>query len=150
MNGVDPCTWLVDVLQRVSVHPAKRAAELTPHLWRKYVTNNPMRSDLGTGQIGQAARARGSPGGIWLRCRKDGSCRSLFLFRLSVLTACTACAPELSGDGIPGSTEKEHVTEWPLTFGHPLRSGEVKKRGDDAISEHCHVKSGFFGALAHA
>ena len=115
INGIDPCTWPVDVLQRVSVHPANRAAELTPHLWRKYVTSNPMRSDPGTGQVAQPARARGSPGGIWLRCRKAGSCRSISPFRLSVLTACNACAPELSGNGIPGSTEKEHVAEWPLT-----------------------------------
>ena len=70
LHGVDPCTWLVDVLQRVSVHPAKRVAELTPRLWRKHFAGNPMRSDLGTGQIVQAARARGSPGRMSRRRRR--------------------------------------------------------------------------------
>ena len=60
LHGIDPHTWLTDVLQRMSVHPAARAGELTPRLWRRHFADNPMRSDLGTGRIDQAARA--SPG----------------------------------------------------------------------------------------
>lgn len=32
LHGVDAYTYLVDVLQRISEHPASRAAELTPRL----------------------------------------------------------------------------------------------------------------------
>jgi hypothetical protein len=34
LHGVDPYTYLVDVLQRVGVLPAARVAELTPRLWK--------------------------------------------------------------------------------------------------------------------
>lgn len=46
LHGVDPYTYLVDVLQRIAVHPASRVAELTPRLWKQHFANNPMRSDL--------------------------------------------------------------------------------------------------------
>lgn len=46
LHGVDPCTYLVDVLQRVSLHPASRVAELTPRLWKTLFADNPLRSDL--------------------------------------------------------------------------------------------------------
>jgi transposase len=36
LHGVDPCTYLADVLQRVPLHPASSAAELTPRLWKQY------------------------------------------------------------------------------------------------------------------
>ena len=40
----DPFT---DVLQRISVHPAKRAIELTPRRWKSLFADAPLRSDLG-------------------------------------------------------------------------------------------------------
>ncbi len=46
LHGVDPYTYLVDVLQRVGEHPASRVAELTPRLWKQLFAANPMRSDL--------------------------------------------------------------------------------------------------------
>jgi len=44
LHGIDPYTCLVDVLQRVSEHPASRVAELTP-LW-KQLAAIPLRSDI--------------------------------------------------------------------------------------------------------
>jgi len=46
LHGVDPYTYLVDVLQRVSMHPASRVADLTPRLWKQLFADNPLRSDL--------------------------------------------------------------------------------------------------------
>jgi len=46
LHGVDPYTYLVDVLQRVSLHPASRVAELTPRLWKQLFADKPLRSDL--------------------------------------------------------------------------------------------------------
>ena len=46
LHGVDPYTYLVDVLQRVGQHPAARVAELTPRLWKQHFADNPLRSDL--------------------------------------------------------------------------------------------------------
>jgi transposase len=46
LHGVDPYTYLVDVLQRVSLHPASRVAELTPRHWKPLFAGNPLRSDL--------------------------------------------------------------------------------------------------------
>lgn len=46
LQGVDPYTYLVDVLQRVSVHPASEVASLTPRLWKDKFAQAPMRSDL--------------------------------------------------------------------------------------------------------
>lgn len=46
LHGVDPYTYLVDVLQRVGVHPASRVAELTPRLWKDHFADNPLRSDI--------------------------------------------------------------------------------------------------------
>ncbi|MGH8845820.1 MAG: IS66 family transposase, partial [Polaromonas sp.] len=36
LHGIDPYTYLVDVLQRVGQHPAARVAELTPRLWKQH------------------------------------------------------------------------------------------------------------------
>ena len=47
LHEVDPYTYLVDVLQRISVHPANRAIELTPRMWKSLFAHAPMRSDLG-------------------------------------------------------------------------------------------------------
>ncbi|MDM9654099.1 IS66 family transposase [Pseudomonas wenzhouensis] len=46
LHGIDPYTYLVDVLQRVGQHPAARVAELTPRLWKQHFASNPLRSDL--------------------------------------------------------------------------------------------------------
>jgi len=46
LHGIDPYTYLVDVLQRVSGHPAARVAELTPRLWKQHFAAAPLRSDL--------------------------------------------------------------------------------------------------------
>lgn len=46
LHGIDPYTYLVDVLQRVGQHPAARVAELTPRLWKRHFASNPLRSDL--------------------------------------------------------------------------------------------------------
>lgn len=44
LHGIDPYTYLVDVLQRVGQHPASRVAELTPRLWKQLFAANPLRS----------------------------------------------------------------------------------------------------------
>jgi transposase len=46
LHGIDPYTYLVDVLQRVGEHPASRVAELTPRLWKQQFAANPLRSDI--------------------------------------------------------------------------------------------------------
>ena len=46
LQAVDPYTYLVDVLQRVTTHPAGRVEELTPRLWKERFADKPMRSDL--------------------------------------------------------------------------------------------------------
>jgi transposase len=45
-HGVDPYTYLVDVLQRISLHPAREVEQLTPRCWKERFAANPMRSDL--------------------------------------------------------------------------------------------------------
>ena len=47
LHAVDSYTYLVDVLQRISVHPAKRAIELTPRMWKSRFADAPLHSDLG-------------------------------------------------------------------------------------------------------
>ena len=47
LHGIDPYTWLVDVLQRVSTHPARDVAQLTPRLWKDHFAESPMTSDVG-------------------------------------------------------------------------------------------------------
>jgi len=46
LHGIDPYTYLVDVLQRIDQHPAARVPELTPRLWKQHFAKNPLRSDL--------------------------------------------------------------------------------------------------------
>jgi len=58
LHGVDPYAWLVDVLQRVSVHPARDVAQLSPRLWKDRYVENPMTSDVSravTAKVPQAA-----------------------------------------------------------------------------------------------
>lgn len=53
LHGINPQTYLTDVLLRISEHPASKVAELTPpRLWKAIFADNPMRSDLGTGAHG--------------------------------------------------------------------------------------------------
>ena len=47
LHAVGSYTYLVDVLQRISVHPAKQAIELTPRMWKSLFADAPLRSDLG-------------------------------------------------------------------------------------------------------
>jgi len=46
LHGIDPYTYLVDVLQRIGLHPASRVAELTPRQWKPLFAESPLRSDL--------------------------------------------------------------------------------------------------------
>jgi transposase len=46
LHGIDPFTYLVDVLLRVGQHPANQAIELTPRLWKEHFADNPLRSDV--------------------------------------------------------------------------------------------------------
>lgn len=46
LHGIDPYTYLVDVLQRVAQHPASRVDELTPRRWKACFADDPLRSDL--------------------------------------------------------------------------------------------------------
>ncbi len=46
LHGVDVYTYLVDVLQRVSIHPAKDVIDLTPRVWRTKFAHAPMKSDI--------------------------------------------------------------------------------------------------------
>jgi len=46
LHGVNPHTYLVDVLQRISLHPASKAIELTPRIWKDTFADNPLRSAL--------------------------------------------------------------------------------------------------------
>ncbi len=50
LQGVDPYTYLVDVLQRVASHPASEVDKLTPRLWKEHFAANPLRSDVTRGQ----------------------------------------------------------------------------------------------------
>ena len=47
LHEVDACTSLVDVLQRISVHPANRTIEPTLRMGKSLFADAPMRSDLG-------------------------------------------------------------------------------------------------------
>ncbi len=44
LQGVDPYTYLVDVLQRIDSHPQSRVHQLTPRLWKRHFAANPLRS----------------------------------------------------------------------------------------------------------
>jgi len=44
LHGIDPYTYLVDVLQRVAIHPQRAVAELTPRLWKEKFADQPMPS----------------------------------------------------------------------------------------------------------
>ena len=46
LQGIDPYTYLVDVLQRVEDHPASDVAALTPRLWKERFVDDPRGSDI--------------------------------------------------------------------------------------------------------
>ena len=46
LHGIDAYTYLTDVLLRISIHPNRDIAQLTPRLWKQHFADNPMRSDL--------------------------------------------------------------------------------------------------------
>ena len=46
LHGINPYTYLVDVLQRVQIHPNSEIAQLTPRLWKRHFADDPLRSDL--------------------------------------------------------------------------------------------------------
>lgn len=46
LHDINPTTYLIDVLQRVSQHPAKDVADLTPRLWKTKFADNPLRSQV--------------------------------------------------------------------------------------------------------
>ena len=46
LHQVDPYAYLVDVLQRVALHPAREVEALTPRCWKERFAANPLRSDL--------------------------------------------------------------------------------------------------------
>ena len=46
LQGMNPYPYLVDVLQRVSRHPARGVIELTPRVWKMRFADGPLRSDL--------------------------------------------------------------------------------------------------------
>jgi hypothetical protein len=51
IHGIDPYTYLVDVLQRVSRHPARDVEAFTPRRWKELFAAHPLRSDpCGVGQ----------------------------------------------------------------------------------------------------
>jgi len=44
LHGLNPYTYLVDVLQRISQHPASDVVDLTPRLWKTRFADHPLRS----------------------------------------------------------------------------------------------------------
>ncbi len=46
LHAINPYTYLVDVLQRIAIHPDSRVEELTPRRWKALFADDPLRSDL--------------------------------------------------------------------------------------------------------
>ena len=46
LHSVDPCIYLVDVLQCVSQHPVRDVEALTPRRWKSQFEDKPLKSDL--------------------------------------------------------------------------------------------------------
>jgi transposase len=46
LAGIDPYKYLVDVLQRISLHPARDIRDLIPRIWKEKFGANPLKSDL--------------------------------------------------------------------------------------------------------
>jgi len=45
-HEIDPCTYLVDVLQRINKHPARRVDKLVPRVRKEKFAGDPLVSDL--------------------------------------------------------------------------------------------------------
>ena len=50
IKGMDPYTYLVDVLQRIDCHPQSLVHQLTPRLWKTHFADEPLRSIADQGQ----------------------------------------------------------------------------------------------------
>ena len=48
LHGINPYTYLVDVLQRIDTHPFSAVGQLTPRLWKQHFAHAPLRSLLDT------------------------------------------------------------------------------------------------------
>lgn len=59
LHGVDPYTYLVDVLQRVDTHPTIDVDLLTPRLWKENFAKMPLRSDLDRERLENIKNASG-------------------------------------------------------------------------------------------
>ena len=46
LQDIDPYKYLVDVLQRVSLHPARQIDELIPRNWKERFGKNPLKAPL--------------------------------------------------------------------------------------------------------
>ena len=46
LHGINPYTYLVDVLQRIAIHPDSAVEQLTPRVWKTLFADEPLRSDL--------------------------------------------------------------------------------------------------------
>ena len=51
LAGIDPYKYLVDVLQRISLHPARDIRELIPRLWKERFGGNPLKADSQKGSL---------------------------------------------------------------------------------------------------
>ena len=46
LHDINPYTYLVDVLQRIAIHPDSDIEQLTPRAWKTLFADDPLRSDL--------------------------------------------------------------------------------------------------------
>ena len=46
LHGINPYTYLVDVLQRIAIHPDSAVEDLTPRRWKELFASDPLISDL--------------------------------------------------------------------------------------------------------
>lgn len=46
LHDINPYTYLMDVLLRISQHPASQVTELTPRVWKEKFAGSPLRSDI--------------------------------------------------------------------------------------------------------
>lgn len=46
LHDINPYTYLIDVLQRIAIHPDSDVEQLTPRLWKSLFADDPLRSDL--------------------------------------------------------------------------------------------------------
>lgn len=46
VHDINPYDYFVDVLQRISQHPASLVHQPTPRVWKQMLADNPLRSDL--------------------------------------------------------------------------------------------------------